>query len=131
MKVLAYILVLLLVLLQAQLWFGQYGALRLWSMKRQVAEQQEQNDILRQRNESLHAEVIELKSGLEALEERARSTLGMIKEGEEFYQTVPAREPKPVVGPVVGPEVGSEVGSELGPGAGAEPEGDAGADPLP
>ncbi len=107
MKVLAYILVLLLVLLQAQLWFGQYGALRLWSMKRQVAEQQEQNDILRQRNESLHAEVNELKSGLEALEERARSTLGMIKDDEEFYQTIPARE------------------------SGPEPEGDSGKDPLP
>ena len=107
LKVLAYILVLLLVLLQAQLWFGQYGALRLWSMKRQVAEQQEQNDILRQRNESLHAEVNELKSGLEALEERARSTLGMIKEDEEFYQTIPARESSP------------------------EPKGDSSEDPLP
>jgi cell division protein FtsB len=89
LKSLAYILVLLLVLLQVQLWFGKYGTLRLWSMKREVSEQQQQNNSLRQRNESLHAEVNELKNGTEALEERARSTLGMIKEDEEFYQTIP------------------------------------------
>ena len=90
-KILAYILVIVLILLQIQLWFGRHGSLRLWSMKREVVEEQEHNDILRQRNESLTAEVNELKNGTEALEERARSTLGMIKEGEEFYQTVPRR----------------------------------------
>jgi cell division protein FtsB len=89
LKILAYILVLLFVLLQIQLWFGQHGALRLWSMKRDVVEQEEENRILRQRNDSLHAEVNELKDGTDALEERARSTLGMIREGEEFYQAVP------------------------------------------
>lgn len=74
--------------LQFSLWLGDYGVINLVRMDRQVAEQREQNDVLRERNRLLQAEVIDLKRGTEALEERARSRLGMIKEDEVFYQIV-------------------------------------------
>ena len=57
-------------------------------VKARIAEQSEQNQKLQARNEQLKAEVADLKQGLEAIEERARTELGMIKEGETFYQLV-------------------------------------------
>ncbi len=88
MKVLATILLLLLLLLQYRLWFGDGGLLTLWQLSDQVAQQQKENEQLRERNRSLEAEVVDLKQGLQAIEERARSELGMIKDDETFYQVV-------------------------------------------
>jgi len=59
-----------------------------WRLEKAVAEQREENRILRQRNSSLEAEVRDLKEGLEAVEERARTELGMIGEDETFYQVI-------------------------------------------
>ena len=89
MKIVASILFVLLLLLQAKLWFGSHGVFQLWSLQGDIQEVKSNNDQIRQRNEQLHAEVIELKEGKEALEERARSQLGFIKDGETFYRVIP------------------------------------------
>lgn len=85
-------LVALLVLLQYPLWFGKGGLLRVRDMERQVAAQREVNQTLEVRNASQEAEVRDLKSGYEAIEERARYELGLVKEGEVFVQT-PQKKP--------------------------------------
>ncbi|MBW3566965.1 MAG: cell division protein FtsB [Proteobacteria bacterium] len=98
MKVLAGVLLFLLLLLQGQLWFGQGSLPDLWRLKRAVEAQQEENRGLEERNTALKAEVRDLKSGLEAIEERARTELGMIRDGETFYQVtdgVTPEEPLP------------------------------------
>ncbi|MFO7592841.1 MAG: cell division protein FtsB [Pseudomonadota bacterium] len=88
MKWIVAILLALLLVLQYQLWFGNGGLLRVWQLEQRVAEQKEENAKLEERNKALEAEVRDLKQGLEAIEERARSDLGMIKEGETFFQVV-------------------------------------------
>lgn len=82
------ILVALLLLLQYRLWLGDGGLREVSRLKAVVAEQRDENARLTRRNETLEAEVRDLKSGLQAVEERARSDLGMIKDGEVFYQVV-------------------------------------------
>ena len=62
---------------------------QLWSLQRNIDHARDRNHGLERRNETLHAQVNELKQGSEALEERARSQLGFIKEGETFYRVVP------------------------------------------
>jgi cell division protein FtsB len=92
MKWPTWVLVALLVLLQYPLWFGKGGLLRVRDMERQVAAQREVNQSLETRNASQEAEVRDLKSGYEAIEERARYELGLVKEGEVFVQT-PQKKP--------------------------------------
>lgn len=87
MKWPTWVLVALLILLQYPLWLGKGGLLRVWDLERQVAAQREINQQLEARNAALDAEVRDLKSGLEAIEERARYELGLVKEGEVFVQT--------------------------------------------
>lgn len=99
------VLVALLAWLQYRLWFGNGGQREVDVLQRQVQAQSRANSGLRQRNEALAAEVKDLKSGEAAIEERARSELGMIKPGETFYRVVepadapqapePAPEPAP------------------------------------
>ncbi|QKT02347.1 cell division protein FtsB [Ectothiorhodospiraceae bacterium 2226] len=88
MKPIVATLAVLLLLLQYTLWAGQGGLRDVWHYKQQIAEQQEENRVLSERNRALEAEVLDLKQGLEALEERARSELGMVKEGETFFQVI-------------------------------------------
>ena len=86
----------LLIISQYKLWFGDYGVLWLRHLRTELTEQRAENDRLIQRNEALNAQLQELKSGEDALEERARSQLGMIKEGEIFIQeTRPVQEVNP------------------------------------
>ena len=92
MRWLIAILLVVLILLQVKLWFGEGGFADVKRLEERVAEQIERNDALEQRNTELRAEVEDLRERLEAVEERARSELGLIKEGEEFYQVVPAPE---------------------------------------
>ncbi len=80
------VLVALLLLLQYSLWFGKGGWLRVWNMERQLQAQRQVNLKLEQRNAGLEAEVHDLKTGYEALEERARYELGLIKPGEIFVE---------------------------------------------
>jgi len=86
MRVVTLILVILLLLLQYPLWLGKGGWLRVWDMNRQVEAQQQANQQTQARNALLDAEVRDLKQGTEAVEERARSELGMIKRDEVFFQ---------------------------------------------
>ena len=88
MKPLAYVLAGLLVALQVPLWFGKGSWTRVWELDRQLVAQREVNARLKARNDALDAEVVDLKRGLEALEERARTELGMIRKDEVFYQVV-------------------------------------------
>ena len=84
------ILALLLILfaLQAKLWLGEGGWRQAKNLQQTVSEQRAENARLQQRNDALSAEVEDLKSGETAVEERARSELGMIKPGETFYRVV-------------------------------------------
>lgn len=92
------ILALLLVLfaLQSKLWLGDGGWREAKTLQHTVSEQRRENARLQQRNDALSAEVEDLKSGETAVEERARSELGMIKPGETFYRVV---EPHPASDP--------------------------------
>ncbi|HQR03354.1 MAG: cell division protein FtsB [Proteobacteria bacterium] len=81
------VLVVLIVLLQYPLWFGRGGWYRVWELDRQLQAQRDVNQKLEQRNAGLDAEVRDLKSGYDAIEERARFELGFIKDGEIFVQT--------------------------------------------
>lgn len=87
------VLVLLLLLLQYQLWFGEGNMHDASKLQQQVNAQQSENATLAKRNQELAAQVHDLKQGQAAVEEQARSDLGMIKKGESFYQIV--REPAP------------------------------------
>jgi len=89
MRTLAVALAAFVVLLQYPLWLGKGGWLRVWSLERQVQEQKNANARLGQRNSALDAEVRDLKQGVEAIEERARYELGMIRQDEIFFQVVP------------------------------------------
>ncbi|MBN8474357.1 cell division protein FtsB [Sulfuritalea sp.] len=90
------VLVALIALLQYPLWLGKGGWIRVWDYERQLLAQREHNRKLEQRNDALDAEVRDLKSGFEAIEERARYELGMIKEGEVFVQVPQKASPAPV-----------------------------------
>jgi cell division protein FtsB len=81
-------LIALLIVLQYPLWFGTGGLLAVWELKREIAAQREENARLRERNQALAAEVVDLKQGLAAVEERARAELGRNKQGETFYQVI-------------------------------------------
>lgn len=87
MKWPTWVLVALLLALQYPLWFGKGGWLRVREMERQLSAQRELNQALESRNASQEAEVRDLKSGYDAIEERARFELGLVKEGEVFVQT--------------------------------------------
>jgi len=89
MRVVTLILFVLLLLLQFKLWLGEGGFREVARLETRVATQEQQNDDLLQRNAELHAEVEDLRERLDAVEERARSELGLIKPAEQFYQVVP------------------------------------------
>ena len=86
------VLVALIVLLQYPLWLGKGGWIRVWEVDRQLQAQREVNQKLEQRNAGLDAEVRDLKSGYDAIEERARFELGLIKQDEIFVQ-IPQKQP--------------------------------------
>jgi cell division protein FtsB len=86
MKIIILILILALAGLQYKLWFGN-GSIPEWTRLQKKLENQEQiNEKLSERNKVVEADIAELKSGNQALEEQARYELGMIKKGEEYYQ---------------------------------------------
>jgi cell division protein FtsB len=88
LKVLTLILIALIALLQYPLWLGKGSWLKVWEIDQQVTRQHEINQKLQMRNAALDAEVRDLKQGHEAIEERARSELGMIKQNEIFFHIV-------------------------------------------
>jgi cell division protein FtsB len=92
MKLLTLVLVALIALLQYPLWLGKGSWLRVWEVNQQVITQHETNQQLKIRNAALDAEVRDLKQGHDAIEERARSELGMIKQDEIFFQYLESSE---------------------------------------
>jgi cell division protein FtsB len=90
LRVVTYILLALILLLQYPLWLGKGSWLKVWDNNRQLKEQQNINEQSRARNAVIEADVRDLKQGTEALEERARSELGMLKQGEVFFQVIGA-----------------------------------------
>lgn len=88
MKAITGILLLILVLLQWRLWVGDGGVQELTQLEQELAAQKLENEALQQRNQMLENEILDLKNGEEAVEERARSDLGMIREGETFYMVI-------------------------------------------
>ena len=89
MRSLIVILLLVLLALQLKMWFGEGGYGDVKRLAVRVEEQARENEELAQRNRELQADVEDLRQGLHAVEERARSELGMVKENEQFYQVVP------------------------------------------
>lgn len=88
MRILVAILFILFLVLQYDLWVGDGSLATVWHLQKEVDAQQLENTNLKERNEALAAEVKDLKTGLDAIEERARNDLGMIKEGETYIQVV-------------------------------------------
>lgn len=91
MKWLATALAVAVILLQYRVWFSEDGVREVTRLSHAVAAQRTENEQLGERNKQLAAEVRDLKTGMDALEERARSDLGMIAQHETFYQVVPPR----------------------------------------
>ena len=89
MRVVTLILVVVFVLLQFKLWLGEGGYTEVTRLETRVEAQRQRNNELLQRNAELQAEVEDLRDRLDAVEERARNELGLIKPDEKFYQVVP------------------------------------------
>ena len=92
MKFIALLLVLLLVMMQANIWLTKDGYSRVAEIKELIQDQQKENNEMVSRNSQLKEEIKDLKDGYSAIEEKAREDIGMIKEGEEFYLLT---EPRP------------------------------------
>ncbi len=90
MRWVLYTLIIMALTLQGQLWLADDGYRKTHQLALAVAEQRDQNENLRSRNGALDAEVLNLKNGRAAAEERARTDLGMIGRNETFFQVVPA-----------------------------------------
>jgi cell division protein FtsB len=93
MRFLMVVLVVVCALLQARLWLSNGGLREMWRLEAEVTRRAEENDRLAARNSALEAEVLDLKQGLAAAEERARTELGMIEDQETFYQITPPPPP--------------------------------------
>jgi cell division protein FtsB len=112
MKVLAAGLLALLLVLQYRLWLGEGGMREVARLRAEITAQREENSQLRERNRTLAAEVQDLKKGTTAIEERARTDLGMVGKSETFYQVVT---PKPASAPAT-----DDAASTANAGAGAD-----------
>ena len=88
MKVLVVLLISLLALVQFRLWVGDKSLVEVWRLRQAIVEQGSENALLQSRNQRLEAEVRDLKTGLDAVEERARLELGMIRKDEIYFQIV-------------------------------------------
>ena len=86
MRLITIILAVLLILIQYPLWFGKGGWWRVWHLDRQLTEVKKKNADLKAQNRMLESEVRDLKEGTDAIEERARHGMGMIKPNEQFVQ---------------------------------------------
>ena len=87
MRILLALFIILTLYIQYALWFERGGVRDVDQLRQEVEDQRQQIQQLRDRNQSLAAEIIDLKQGMEAIEERARSDMGMIKEDEVFFRT--------------------------------------------
>ena len=93
MRIIAVILGFLFLVLQYDLWIGEGSLRTVWRLQEDITIQKKENEKIAQRNDSLLAEVNDLKKGDAAIEERARNELGMIKKGETYIQVVTEKKP--------------------------------------
>ena len=93
MKSLTAIFILLLILIQYPLWAGKAGWYNVFQLSNEYQAQKEINVELKKQNDALRAEVNDLKNGTDAIEEKAREELGMIKKGEIYFQVINKSEP--------------------------------------
>jgi len=96
LKLIVAILFVLLIWLQYKLWLGDGGIPEVIQLEEEIESVQEDVDKLQERNRALDAEVVDLKKGIEAIEERARSEMGMIKKDEVYYQVIDIETNAPV-----------------------------------
>jgi cell division protein FtsB len=108
MRLLLIVMIALVGLIQYPLWMGRGGWFSVWDMQTQVADQRMINEGLNARNVALAAEVEDLRSGTEASEERARSELGMMRQGEVFVQILPSGLKPPELKPSSRPAAGAK-----------------------
>lgn len=94
MRLLTTLLFVFFLLLQHRLWFGKNSVPDYLALEEEVVRQMANNNKLKQRNKLLYADTDDLKSGTEAIEERARHELGMIKQGETFFRVIPNEDSK-------------------------------------
>ena len=126
MRWLATILLLLLLGLQYRLWVGDGSLAEVQSLREEISAQKDELKEMRTRNQALEAEVQDLQEGLDALEERARSELGMIKQGEMFLQVIEDPDASPDIDPPPGsatdpePSLSEDGGAPAGSQAVAE-----------
>jgi len=99
MRILAVTFGVLIVLIQTPLWLGKGGWLRVWHVENELSKQKTKNSQLESRNARFAAEVRDLKQGTEAIEERARYELGMVKSDEVFFQIVEPQNQPGTTGP--------------------------------
>lgn len=97
----ALVLLVLLIALQVRLWTGQGGMREVWMLEQRIEAQKAANARLKARNDTLSAEVDDLKYGQEAIEERARAELGLVQPDEVFYQVVEPAPGTPAPAPAV------------------------------
>jgi cell division protein FtsB len=86
MRILIIFLILLLAVLQYKLWFSSGGITETWGLKKEVAAQKKENDVLYKRDQILIAQIKELKQNKKEIENIARERMGMVKKGEQYYQ---------------------------------------------
>jgi cell division protein FtsB len=116
MRWLTLALLVLIASLQYPLWIGKGSWLRVWDLSRQIDKQVEVNNGLKARNDGMDAEVRDLKQGLAAIEERARSELGMVKNDEVFYQVMDSGGmTTPDAAPILVPKAGTPVAKPAAP----------------
>lgn len=89
MRIIALLLLVMILALQYRLWMADGGMREVWRLRKDVATQAEENTKLKERNRNLAAEVLDLKKGRAAIEERARADLGMVGANETFFQVAP------------------------------------------
>lgn len=112
MRLLFLVLLVLTLTIQYPLWWGKGGWTRVKELQAKVAGQKETNEALKARNNALAAEVLDLKTGTQAVEERARAEQGMLKEGEIFVQIL---SPDPQTQQSVTPQAGSSGSTAISP----------------
>jgi cell division protein FtsB len=98
MRWLGFLFIVLILALQYPMWLGKGGWLQVRELERQLDVQRQANAVLKARNERLDADVRDLKAGVEAIEERARADLGMVRQEEVFFQLQSAPVPAPAPG---------------------------------
>ncbi len=93
-KIIMIIMMIFIVFFQYRIWIGDGSYEEVAKLEKLVRIQQKENSRLKERNDALDAEVKDLKKGLQAVEERARNELGMVKDGETFYQVIEEKDKK-------------------------------------